>query len=88
MSDIKYNTYFVFMFALKKGLEFLSVTYGQPDTKDSKDYRIISDHGLNIQLGKNVNLLVKMSLRYDSLPPDQIKDLDMMSSLGIGLSFN
>lgn len=77
------SSYATLEIELQKYLLFSSVTYFQPDVEDLSDYRIISENTFKVIMGKLVDLNIKFNLRYDSLPPETVKKLDIISKFGL-----
>ena len=87
MSVHRLSTYLTTELSIQKDIRYIGVTYFQPDIQCGKDFRILSDHALEIHLGKHAAMTVKATFRYDSRPPDGIKPFDMVTKSGIGLDF-
>lgn len=86
-SSHRISSYFTFSFMLQENLNFVSVTYFQPDIKEINDYKLISENALVVILGKLVDLNIKFNLRHDSRPPDTIKETDTISKVGLSFKF-
>lgn len=83
----RFSTYFTFELDLKSDINFLSVSYYQPDLLKFSDYRLISENTLVIVLSELLDFNVKFNLRFDATPPDGIKDLDTITKLGLSFKF-
>lgn len=81
------STYSTFEYQIKDGVGFLSVTYFQPDIQNFSDYRLISENTLTFDISELISFNVKFNLRYDATPPDEIKDTDTATRLGISFKF-
>jgi hypothetical protein len=71
---------------LQENISFLSIIYLQPKFDEFKDWRILFDSALNIGLGKTVDFLVKLQMRYDSLPADSITEYDLNTKMGVAIN--
>ncbi len=79
------NNYETLEIDLKKHLKLLSVTYIQPEIGRWRDVKIISENALIVDLGRHLELAIKVNLRYDSRPPDQTKELDTLSNFALAV---
>ena len=86
-SALRLSTYLTTEVSVRKDVRYIGVTYFQPDMQYGKDFRILSDHALEIHLGKHAALMVKATYRYDSRPPDGIKAFDFITKSGVALDF-
>lgn len=68
-------------------MQFSSVTYFQPDIKNFGDYRLISENILSFLINRYFDFNFKFNVRYDTLPPDGIKEMDTITKLGITYKF-
>lgn len=81
------STYSTFEYQIKEGVGFLSVTYIQPDIAEFSDYRLISENTLTFDISELISINVKFNLRYDATPPDEIRDTDTATRIGISFKF-
>jgi putative salt-induced outer membrane protein YdiY len=81
------SSYGTFTIDIKENLSFVSITYFQPKIDEWNDNKVISENSLAVGLGAVVDLYLKFNLRYDSHPPDTIKNLDTASKLGLSFKF-
>ena len=81
------SSYLTFNYDIDETLSFVSVTYYQPKLDDWNDYKIVSENALVIDPGKLVDLYIKFNARYDSFPPDGIKNTDTVTKMGISFKF-
>lgn len=84
---MRMNSYLTFDLDVKKDIALITVLYVQPSIEGFSDYRIISDNALSVNLWQGIEILIKVNVRYDSAPPDEIKDFDLVTNLGLGISF-
>ena len=84
---MRLNSYLTFDLDVKKDIALIAVLYAQPAINDFSDFRIISDNALSVNLWRGLELLIKVTLRYDNGPPDGIKDFDLVTNLGLGIAF-
>jgi hypothetical protein len=86
INTARINLYITSLFKLQENISFLSIIYLQPKFDEFKDLRILFDSALNIGLGKTVDFLVKLQMRYDSLPADSIKEFDLNTKMGVAIN--
>jgi putative salt-induced outer membrane protein YdiY len=84
---VRMNLYLTSLINLQEDIKFLGITYFQPAASALNDFRILFDGALNIELGKAVDLMVKLQMRFDNLPPDNVKKFDLVSKFGIAINF-
>lgn len=83
----RFSSYSTFEIRVKEDMKFSSVTYFQPDIQNFGDYRLISENILSFLINRYFDFNVKFNVRYDTLPPDGIKELDTITKLGITYKF-
>jgi len=83
----RFTSYVTLKFELNKILSFISTTYYQPSIADINDYKLFSESALLVDAGKFFDFFVKFNLRYDSRPPDTIKNIDTFSRIGFSFKF-
>lgn len=81
------SSYATLEYQLNEVLSFISTTYFQPAFTKLSDYRFFSDNAIIVEAGKSFSFYVKVSLRYDSKPPDTVKDFDTYSKVGFSFKF-
>lgn len=81
------STYGTLNVLLKDGFNFISVTYFQPKITQWSDFKAISDNSFISELSKLIDITFGVSLRYDSRPPDTIKQLDTVTKFGLSFKF-
>lgn len=72
---------------LQKTLRFVTVSYFQPSINNESDYRILSETALIIDLGEHLDITNSYNLRYDHLPPENVKRLDCTTKFGLSIKF-
>ncbi len=83
----RFSSYITLSFELSKALSFISTTYYQPSIADINDYKLFSENALLVDAGKVFDFFIKFNLRYDSRPPDTIKNIDTFSRIGFSFKF-
>ena len=83
----RFTSYTTFKYQLNKLLSFISTTYYQPSITDFNDYKIFSENAFLIDTGEMFDLFIKFNLRYDSRPPDTVKNFDTFSRIGFSFKF-
>lgn len=81
------STYLTFEFDIKDDVKIMTVNYFQPQIEKWEDFRIISDVSLKVGLSSFVDLTVSFNLRYDSKPPETIKQTDTITKFGFSFNF-
>lgn len=64
-----------------------STSYIQPKLDELGDIRLLSDLDLAVTISRRLSLLVRVDMRYDSRPPDEIARLDTSLKNGLSLAF-
>ena len=83
----RFSSYVTFRYKLNKLLSFISTTYYQPNITDFIDYKLFSENVLIIDTGEILDLFLRFNLRFDSRPPDTVKDFDTFSRIGFSFKF-
>lgn len=83
----RFSSYSTFEFVIAANTKFTSVTYFQPDLSSLDDYRVISENTLGLTITRQLSFNVRFNIRYDTVPPDEIKDLDTITKVGISIKF-
>jgi hypothetical protein len=83
----RFTGYATFKYQLNKLLSFISTTYYQPRLKDFNDYKLFSENAFLFDTGDVLDLFIKFNLRYDSRPPDTVKNFDTFSRIGFSFKF-
>lgn len=81
------STYFTFEYEIKNDIKLVSITYLQPQIGKWEDFRILSDNSLIVGLSSFVDVKTSFTLRYDSKPPETIKDTDTFTKFGFTFKF-
>ena len=83
----RFSTYLTFEYEIKESIKLFLVNYFQPQIGKWEDYRIISDNSLIVGLSSFVDLQVSFNLRFDSRPPESIKNTDTYTKFGFSFKF-
>lgn len=83
----RFSTYLTFEYEIKDDVKLFLVNYFQPQIGKWEDYRIISDNSLIVGLSSFVDLQVSFNLRFDSRPPESIKNTDTFTKFGFSFKF-
>lgn len=83
INTARLNLYATSLFKLQSDISFLTIVYLQPKFDEFSDLKILFDSALNINLGKAVDFVTKLQMRYDSLPADGIEKFDLITKLGL-----
>ena len=81
------NTYFTFQYNIKKGLNFLSTTYYQPDFEQFSDYRILEQLSFEFNISKGFLYFITVDVSYDSKPVNGLEKNDTSYKSGIKYRF-
>ncbi len=84
---VRMNLYLTLLIKLNEDVKFLGITYFQPAMNDINDLRILFDSALNISLGKAIDFMIKLQMRFDNHPPDNVKKFDLVSKFGLAINF-
>jgi len=87
VSAHRFSSYATFEFQITDNTSFSSVTYFQPDIRKINDYKLISENAFAFMISRQFSFKVKFNLRYDTVPPDGIKDTDSVTKVGITIKF-
>jgi putative salt-induced outer membrane protein YdiY len=66
-----------------KNVHIVSITYYQMNFEDFRDYRMLNDTELQIDVNKKLALNFMFQYRYDSKPPSVLTPHDFMNSIGL-----
>lgn len=86
INTARLNLYLTSLFKLQSDISFLAIIYLQPKFDEFSDLKILFDSALNINLGKAVDFVAKLQMRYDSLPADGIEKFDLITKLGLAIN--
>lgn len=78
----RWSNYISYSSQLSNNTRVSIVVYAQPRFNNFNDLRVLSENHLGVKLTEELSLSVNFSLRYDSRPPDGVKDLDTNSKIG------
>ena len=80
---LRLSQYLAAQFQISEVTSFSNVTYVQPAWSNGSDYRILNDLTFDTLLGRGYTIRIGAHMRYDSRPPDGVKDLDFELRNGI-----
>jgi len=83
----RWNNYVSFSSSLTSNTRLSIVVYAQPRLDDFNDIRLLSENNLGVALTHKLSLSLNLSLRYDSKPPDRVKELDTNTKVGFTIKF-
>jgi len=86
INNARLNLYLTSLFNLQQGISFLSIIYVQPKFDNFNDLKILFDNALNFKLGDKVDFIIKLQMRYDSLPADNIEKFDLTTKMGLAIN--
>ena len=81
----RWNNYLSYSNSITKNSRLSVVVYVQPRFDDFTDTRILSENHFAVTLTEKLSLSLNISLRYDSKPPDGIKNLDTNTKFGLSI---
>jgi len=73
---LRLSQYLAAQFQISDVTSFSNVVYVQPAWSNGSDVRVLNDLTFDTLLGKGYTIRIGAHLRYDSRPPDGVKDLD------------
>lgn len=79
----RWNNYFALNLNINDRLQGHWTTYYQPRFDELSDMRILSEANLKIVIVKPVSASITYKMRYDSDPPENIKDMDAKLTMGL-----
>lgn len=77
-----WSNYISYSAAFSKNSRISVVIYAQPRLDKFNDIRLLSENHLSAAISDRFSLAVNFSIRYDSRPPDGVKDLDTTTKFG------
>lgn len=83
----RWSNYLVLKLELADLVTFVNTVYVQPRFDRFKDYRVLGESGLDVQLTRSVALRIAMNLRYDSEPPADLDRFDLSLRNGLAVTF-
>jgi hypothetical protein len=86
-NSFRLNLYYTSLFKIHESLSLLGIIYLQPKIDQFEDFRILFDSAVNINLGKGFDLMVKLEMRYDNIPADNVEKFDLITKLGLAMNF-
>lgn len=87
IKEHRISSYVTFTLFLLKNVELTSTTFYQPNVKNTADYRIANDSGLEIHINKHLNFKSTFNMLYDTHQPIGIPDLVYSFKNGLSLKF-
>ena len=79
----RWNNYFALNLNINSQLQGHWTTYYQPRFDELSDMRILSEANLKVVIIKPVSVSITYNMRYDSDPPENIKDMDAKLTMGL-----
>ena len=83
----RWNNYLAFNINFNARVQGSWTTYYQPMFSDLNDMRVLSEADFKVLIAKPLSMVMTFRMRYDSRPPDHIKDLDTRFSTGLVFSY-
>ena len=81
----RWSNYLSYTNSLTDNSTLSVIIYAQPRFDNFKDIRMLSENHLSVGLNEKVSISVSLGLRYDSKPPDTVKDLDTYTKIGLSI---
>lgn len=81
----RWSNYISYSNSLTGNIRLSIVMYAQPRFDDFNDLRLLADNNLSIGLTDKLSLSLILRLRYDSEPPDKVKELDTNTKIGLSI---
>lgn len=82
-NDHRWNNYLSYSNIISSNSRVSFAVYYQPRFDKFNDFRILSENYIGVEISETLVLSLSFNLRYDSLPPDKIKNLDTVTITGI-----
>lgn len=86
-SVLRWSNYISTSNVITDNLKLNLTAYLQPDLKKFKDFRLLTDTDLAVDLSKKFTIEITFRLRYDSEPPDNVEETDTVLLTGLSFSF-
>ncbi len=83
----RWSNYLSFSSNISGNSRLSVVIYAQPRLDNFEDLRLLSENHLKAGLTDKLSLSLSVSLRYDSKPPDGVKDTDTNTKVGFTFRF-
>ncbi len=83
INNIRFSTYLTINKKLKEYIDGYGVIYYQPKIEKWKDFKLILDTGLVIELENKISLSIGFNYRFDSMPADGISKNDYKTEMGL-----
>jgi hypothetical protein len=81
------SSYLTCEIRMQKIVRLLTVSYYQPRFDDWTDYKFLSENMLIVDVGKHLDITNSVNFRFDSMPPEGVRKLDMVSKFGVSVKF-
>lgn len=81
------NTYFIIKHAVSEQVQVQSTTYVQPNLSGGSDFRMIEQASLNFLINEQMSLKLKLNIKHDSEPPQNVRKTDTTYLTGIEYRF-
>jgi putative salt-induced outer membrane protein YdiY len=81
------NLYWVFKHRFREGVHAVNSLYYQPNLDRFHDFRALDNAELQVDLTELVVLKIRLSVAYDSEPPQTVKETDVSYHTGLAWSF-
>lgn len=78
-----WSNYISYSSSLANSSRLSIVIYAQPRFNKFSDIRLLSENHVKVGISDKLSLSVNFGLRYDSKPPDGVKDLDTNTKFGL-----
>ena len=82
----RWSNYISYSRKVSKSSRISLVVYAQPRLDKFNDIRILSENHIGVHLSDKLILSLNASIRYDSRPPDGIKDIDTNTKVGLTIN--
>jgi len=86
-ADWRGNLYLIMDWALNEQITLYNTGYYQPRLDEPADFRLLEQAGVKVKIAERLSLRLSINLRYDSRPPQSVKDYDIHYRSGIEYSF-
>lgn len=87
VDTVRNTNYVTFNWFEPNKYSIVSTTYIQPNLADFSDYRILTETGFAVALNEYMAFETSISYRFDSAPPQGVKQWDIKFNNGIGIAF-
>jgi len=81
------NSYLLLRYGINDSVRFSNTLYYQPRIDDSRDYRLLNQARLTVELSRHLAITLTLDYSHDSRPPADVRPTDFSYLTGLNLKF-